>query len=122
MNGLVHISKYLSEFKVELEKYDAELTKKAEEVSGKVKNIQTELAKLSVDTFTSWWNVQEEEYTLNLGLHWNGSKVTYIFEDNEPQALLGANRDIRCSVDEHLIPFLEEGLKRIKDKTSGLAL
>lgn len=122
MNGLVHISKYLSEFKVELDKYDAKLTEKAEEVSGKVKNIQTDLAKLSVDKFTFWWEEQEEEFTLSLGLHWNGSKVTYIFEDNEPQALLGANRDIRCSVEEHLVPFLEEGLKRIKDRTSSLDL
>jgi len=120
MNGLVHISKYLNEFKVELDKYDAKLTEKAEEVSNKVKNIQEELSNLNAERFTLWWEEQDEEYTLNIGLHWSGSKVMHIFEDNEPEALLGANRDIRCSVDEKLVPFLEESLKRIKDKTASL--
>jgi len=122
MSGLVHIAKYLDEFKVELDKYDANLTKKAEEVSDKVKTIQTDLSKMAVDKFTFWWKVQDEEYALSVGLHWSGSKVMFMFEDHEPEALLGANRDIRTSVDEYLIPFLEEGLNRIKDKTAGLCI
>ena len=44
MSGLVHISKYLNEFKLEMDKYDLELTKRAESVSAQVKKIQEELA------------------------------------------------------------------------------
>ena len=121
MSGLSHISEYLNKFKVELDEYDAKLTEKAEEVSSKIKHIQEELSKLKVDKFNHWWQEQEDEYALSIGLHWSGSKIMFMFEDNDPEALLGTSRAIRCSVDEILIPFLEEGLKKIKDKTISLS-
>lgn len=123
MSGLVHISKYLNEFKVELDNYDRELTKRADDVSTQVKHIQEELSKLSVLPFYHWWSVAEDDgnFLLSVGLGWNGTRVLFLFEENEPEVLLGANRETRVSTEKYLIPFLEAGLKQIKDKTAQLS-
>ena len=48
MSKLEHISKYLNEFKVELENYDVKLTEAAESISSEVKVIQERLEKMEV--------------------------------------------------------------------------
>ena len=123
MSGLVHISKYLDEFKLELEKYEQELTKRADAVSTQVKKIQEELSKLGVLPFYHWWSVAEDDgnFLLSVGLGWNGTRVMFLFEEHEPEVLLGANRDTRVSTEKYLIPFLESGLKQIRNRTAQLS-
>jgi len=126
MTGLVHISKYLNEFKVELDSYDKTLTEKAEEVSQQVKEIHKELSKLEVDPFSFFWteDVPDSdgyfENFLSVGLHWNGSKVMFLFEDEVHASYLGSNRQIRVAAGKYLDSFLEEGLKSIRKKTEEL--
>ena len=110
------ISQYLEEFKKTVENYETTLTTKAENVSNQIKKIQEELSKLKVEPFTYFWEEDVEQWTLTLGLHWSGSKIMFIF-DGEKENLLGSKRSIRASANKHLIPFLEEGLKTIKEKT-----
>jgi len=120
MNGLVHISKYLNEFKEELEAYDAKLTQRAEEVSEKVKEIQERLSELKVDKFGHGWEEKDGEYYLSLGLIWDGSRIKFGVEENEPEFLLGATREIRVDIGNHLDDFLKAGLDSIKKKIKQL--
>ncbi len=120
MSGLVHISKYLNEYKIELDKYDQELTRRAEEVSNQVRMIQEEFTKLNVEPFYYGWSEEDEEYSFGMSLGWSGSKVVFRFEDNEPEVLLGSNRDIRVSVEKRIVPFLERGFSNIRSKTESL--
>lgn len=122
MSGLVHISKYLDEFKLEIEKYENELTKCAEDVSTEVKRIQEVLGLLKVEPFYHWWSVLDDDdsCSLSVGLGWNGSKVEYLFEHHDAEVLLGLNRETRVAVAKYLVPFLEKGLKNIKEKTEKI--
>jgi len=113
MTGLVHISEYLNEFKVELDTYEKALTEKAEEVSTKVKEIQKKLSELEVEPFHLHWDeeIYDEHggvaHCLCLGLSWNKSKVMFLFEDTA-ETVLGTNRHIRADVRKHLDKKTEE--------------
>jgi len=121
MSGLVHISKYLNEFKVELDAYDKKLTERAEEVSVGVKEITAKLKELNVEPFGYFWDYEEDGLHFNPGMTWDGSKVLFIFDDpHDAEVVLGSNRDIRVAMIDHLEDFLKAGLNSIRAKTKKL--
>ena len=116
----MNIKEYINNFKTELDIYDKKLTEKAEKVSKDIKEIQEELKKLKVEPFSMGWDeLVDDQYSLNLGLRWDGSKVLFCFE-TEVEVILGAKRQIRVICEKHLEDFLKAGINSIKKKTEEL--
>jgi len=120
MDRLSYIRDYVKKYEAEVNSYEKKLTERANKVSEQIELIQKEFNRLNIDPFCYSWEEYDEEYVLTLSLYWQKSKVLFCFENREPVVLLGANRQVRISVENHIDSFLKQGLDLLKEKNNSI--
>ena len=117
---MLPIANYMEKFDEVSSEYEKKLTLKAEEVTEQLKEITLGLLDRSVDKFSIHWEEDlDGEFTTDVGLAWDGSKVLFIFE-GEGEVLLGSNRELRVDIAKHFKDFLDEGLQTFERKLEKL--